>query len=164
MSDFWNPMDCSPPGSSVHGISQARILEWVAIPFRRPSQSPTLQADSLPPKPPGNLIYIYMMFLLLLLLLSHFSRVRLCATPWTAACQASPSMGFSRQEHWSGLPFPSPMMFLVYQFINMLLIHDALSWLQERMGGTVSDVVHLLYVYTFWGHWPFFCQHYCIHF
>ena len=47
--------------------------------------------------------------LLLLLLLSCFSRVRLCATPWTAAYQASPSMGFSRQEHWSGLPFPSPM-------------------------------------------------------
>ena len=46
---------------------------------------------------------------LLLLLLSHFSCVRLCATPWTAAYQASPSMGFSRQEHWSGLPFPSPM-------------------------------------------------------
>ena len=44
----------------------------------------------------------------LLLLLSHFSRVRLCATPETAAHQASPSMGFSRQEHWSGLPFPSP--------------------------------------------------------
>ena len=43
-----------------------------------------------------------------MLLLSHFSRVRLCATPWTAAYQASPSMGFSRQEHWSGLPFPSP--------------------------------------------------------
>ena len=47
--------------------------------------------------------------MMLLLLLSHFSRVRLCVTPWTAAHQASPSMGFSRQEHWSGLPFPSPM-------------------------------------------------------
>ena len=45
---------------------------------------------------------------LLLLLLSHFSRVRLCATPQTAAQQAPPSLGFSRQEHWSGLPFPSP--------------------------------------------------------
>ena len=45
----------------------------------------------------------------LLLLLSRFSPVRLCVTPWTAAHQASPSMGFSRQEHWSGLPFPSPM-------------------------------------------------------
>ena len=44
-----------------------------------------------------------------LLLLSHVSRVWLCATPWTAAHQAPPSMGFSRQEHWSGLPFPSPM-------------------------------------------------------
>ena len=42
-------------------------------------------------------------------LLSRFSRVRLCATPWTAAHQAPPSLGFSRQEHWSGLPFPSPM-------------------------------------------------------
>ena len=45
---------------------------------------------------------------LLLLLLSRFSRVRLCATPQTAARQAQPSLGFSRQEHWSGLPFPSP--------------------------------------------------------
>ena len=46
---------------------------------------------------------------LLLLLLSHFSRVQLCATPEMAAHQAPPSLGFSRQEHWSGLPFPSPM-------------------------------------------------------
>ena len=46
---------------------------------------------------------------LLLLLLSRFSRVQLCVTPWTAAHQAPPSLGFSRQEHWSGLPFPSPM-------------------------------------------------------
>ena len=47
--------------------------------------------------------------LLLLLLLSHFSRVRLCATPYTAAHQAPQSLGFSRQEHWSGLPFSSPV-------------------------------------------------------
>ena len=46
---------------------------------------------------------------LLLLLLSRFSRVRLCVTPQTAAHQAPPSLGFSGQEHWSGLPFPSPM-------------------------------------------------------
>ena len=45
---------------------------------------------------------------ILLLLPSRFSRARLCATPETAAHQASPSLGFSRQEHWSGLPFPSP--------------------------------------------------------
>ena len=46
---------------------------------------------------------------LLLLLLSHFNCVQICATPETAARQAPPSLGFSRQEHWSGLPFPSPM-------------------------------------------------------
>ena len=46
---------------------------------------------------------------LLLLLLSRFSRVRLRATPQTGAHQSPPSLGFSRQEHWSGLPFPSPM-------------------------------------------------------
>ena len=45
----------------------------------------------------------------LLMLLSRCSRIRLCATPQTAAHQAPPSLGFSRQEHWSGLPFPSPM-------------------------------------------------------
>ena len=57
-------------------------------------------------------IYIYIYIyggILLLLLLSLFNHVRLCATPWTAAHQASPSLGFSRQEHWSGLPFPSPI-------------------------------------------------------
>ena len=47
--------------------------------------------------------------LLLLLLLSHFSHVRLFTTPWAAAYQAPPSMGFSRQEYWSGVPLPSPM-------------------------------------------------------
>ena len=47
--------------------------------------------------------------LLLSVLLSRFSRVRRCATPQMAAHQASLSLGFSRQEHWSGLPFPSPM-------------------------------------------------------
>ena len=53
--------------------------------------------------------WIFTSRLLLLLLLSHFSRVRLCATPWTTAHQVPPSLGFSRQEHWSGLPLPSPM-------------------------------------------------------
>ena len=79
-----DPMDCSLPGSSFHGIFQARVLGWVAIAF-------------------------LCEFLLLLLLLSRFSRVRLCATPETAALQAPLSLGFPRQEHWSGLPFPSPM-------------------------------------------------------
>ena len=76
-----DPMDCSLPGSSAHGIFQARVLERDAIAF----------SD----------------LALLLLLLSRFSRVRLLATPWTAAYQAPPSMGFSRQEYWSGVPLPS---------------------------------------------------------
>ena len=66
------------------------------------SGSPALQADYLPTEPSGE-PYSYM-----LLLLSRFSRVRLCATPQTSAHQAPPPLGFSRQEHWSGLPFPSP--------------------------------------------------------
>ena len=56
-----DPTDCGPPVSSVHGILQARILEWIAITFsggssqhRDQIQSPTLQADSLPSKPPGK--------------------------------------------------------------------------------------------------------------
>ena len=61
---------------------------------------------------------------LLLLLLSHFSRVWLCATPETAAHQLPPSLGFSRQEYWSGLPFPSPM-------------HESEKWKWSR--SVVSD-------------------------
>ena len=60
----------------------------------------------------------------LLLLLNHFSRVRLCATPQTAAHQASPSLGFPRQEHWSGLPSPS-------------LMHESEKWKWSR--SVVSD-------------------------
>ena len=54
-------------------------------------------------------IYIPINIVLLLLLLSCFSRVRLCETPEMAAHQVPPSLGFSRQKHWSGLPFPTPM-------------------------------------------------------
>ena len=57
----------------------------------------------------GSPLHLCRMLLLLLLLLSRVSRVRLCATPQTAAHQAPPSLGFSREEYWSGLPFPSPM-------------------------------------------------------
>ena len=56
-----------------------------------------------------NILLLTSLLLLLLLLLSHFSRVRLCATPEMAAHQAPLFLGFSRQEHWNGLPFPSPM-------------------------------------------------------
>ena len=61
---------------------------------------------------------------ILLLLLSCFSRVRLRTTPWMAAHQAPMSLGFSRQEHWSGLPFPSPM-------------HESKKWKWSRL--VVSD-------------------------
>ena len=82
---------------------------WKELPFPSPGDLPdpgikleslALQADSLPLKP---------LLLLLLLPPSRLSRVRLCVTPETAAHQAPPSLGFSRQEYWSGLPFPSPM-------------------------------------------------------
>ena len=56
-----------------------------------------------------HLSFILSLSPMLLLLLSRFSCVLLCTTPETAAHQAPPSLGFSRQEHWSGLPFPSPM-------------------------------------------------------
>ena len=75
-------MDCSPPGSSIHGTLQARILEWVAISF----------SNAWKWKVKGK----------------SLSRDRLLATPWTAAHQAPPSMGLSRQEYWSGVPLPSP--------------------------------------------------------
>ena len=65
----------------------------------------------------------------MLLLLSHFSRVRLFATPQMAAHQAPPSLGFSRQEHWSGLPFPSPM-------------HQSEKWKWSR--SVVSDSIFLM--------------------
>ena len=55
------------------------------------------------------ILYHHTTIPLLLLLLSHVSHVQLCVTPLTAAHQAPPSLGFSRQEHWSGLPFPPPM-------------------------------------------------------
>ena len=79
-----DPIDGSPPGSAIPGILQARTLEWVAISFSN-AWKWKVKVKSL-------------------------SRVRLFATPWTAAYQAPPSMGFSRQEYWSGLPLPSPML------------------------------------------------------
>ena len=77
-----DPIDGSPPGSAVPGILQARTLEWVAISF----------SDAWKWK----------------VKLKSLSHVRLLATPWTAAYQAPLSMGFSRQEYWSGLLLPSP--------------------------------------------------------
>ena len=75
-----DPIDGSPLGSPVPGILQARTLEWVAISFSN-AWKWKVKVKSL-------------------------SRVRFLATPWTAAYQAPPSMGFSRQEYWSGVPSP----------------------------------------------------------
>ena len=108
-----NPMVCSPPGSSVRGILQA--IKLSGLPFPSPGIFFTQWLN------PYLLRLLRCRLLLycwatqepppmrLLLLLSRFSRVRLCATPKTTAHQAPPSLGFSRQEHWSRLPFPSPM-------------------------------------------------------
>ena len=77
-----DPRDDSPPGSPIPGILQARTLEWVAISFSN-AWKWKVKVKSL-------------------------SRIWLLATPWTSAYQAPPSMGFSRQEYWSGVPLPSP--------------------------------------------------------
>ena len=79
---LWDPIDGSPPGCPIPGILQARTLEWVAISFSN-AWKWKVKVKSL-------------------------SRVRPSATPWTAAFQAPLSMGFSKQEYWSGVPLPSP--------------------------------------------------------
>ena len=79
-----DPRDGSPPGSPVPGILQARTLEWVAISFSN-TWKWKVKVKSL-------------------------SRVRLLVTPWTAAYQAPLSMGFSRQEYWSGVPLPKHLL------------------------------------------------------
>ena len=82
-----NPINGSPPGSPVPGILQARTLEWVAISFSN-AWKWKVKVKSL-------------------------SHVWLFITSWTAAYQAPPSMGFSRQEYWSGVPLPSLQVALV---------------------------------------------------
>ena len=79
-----NPVDGSQPGSPVPGILQERTLEWVAISFSNAGKW-KVKVKLLSP-------------------------VRPSATPWTAAFQAPPSIGFSRQEYWSGVPLPSPTL------------------------------------------------------
>ena len=103
---LWDPVDCSLSGSSVHGILQARILERVAISFSRRSSQPrdwTWVSHIV-----GRHFTIWATQLLQFSSVQPLSCVQLFATPWTVAYQAPPSMGFSRQECWSGLPFPSP--------------------------------------------------------
>ena len=99
-----DPIDSTPPGSSVPGILQARILEWVAISFSNAWKwKVKVKVKSL-------------------------SRVWTLATPWTAAHQTPLSMGFSRQEYWSGVPLPSPFHWLPMCFAilsaYMFFTHD----------------------------------------
>ena len=133
-----NPIDGSPPGSPVPGILQARTLEWVAISF----------SNAWKWKVKGK----------------SLSRVRLFTTPWTAAYQAPPPMGFSRQEYWSGVPLPSPPHFptsSVYQ--NLPVIGPSYSGpfgrhkLTTRLPGiqlpitllvTYQSLTNLLFLFT----------------
>ena len=83
-----DPTDGSPPGSPVPGILQARTLEWAAISF---SNAWKVKSES-----------------------EVTQSCQVLATPWTAAYQAPPSMGFSRQEYWSGVPLTSPIPLNTY--------------------------------------------------
>ena len=85
---LYDPIHGSPPGSPIPGIPQARTLEWVAISFSNVWKW-KVKVKSL-------------------------SRIRLLATPWTAAYQAPLSMGFSRQEYWSGVPALNKCLFNTY--------------------------------------------------
>ena len=116
-----NPIDGSPPGSAIPGILQARILEWVAISFSN-TWKWKVKVKSL-------------------------SHVWLLATPWTAAYQAPLSMGFSRQEYWSGLPLPSPRIILMglkktSQNITGIVKFDELMKWDLRLKTTLSQVAH----------------------
>ena len=92
-----DPIDSSPPGSPIPGILQARTLEWVAISFSN-AWKWKVKVKSL-------------------------SRVRLIATSWTAAYEDPPSMGFSRQEYWSGVPLPSPVPDAKSKLIYLKSLH-----------------------------------------
>ena len=109
-----NPIDGSPPGSAVPEILQARTLEWVAI----------SSSNAWKWKVKGKWL----------------SRVWLFATPWTADYQAPPSMGFSRQEYWSGVPLPSTHTALTLsKFKSLRVLHGTLH---------VSSPFHSLHIIT----------------
>ena len=111
-----DPRDGSPPGSPVPGILQARILEWVAISFSS-AWKWKVKVKSL-------------------------SRVWLSATPWTAAHQAPPSMGFSRQKYWSGVPLPSPQCSFKSLLINLTQLQFFSASVQnwKSLGGKIQVV------------------------
>ena len=94
-----DPIDGSSPGSAIPRILQARTLEWVAISFSN-AWKWKVKVKSL-------------------------SRIRPLVTPWTAAYQAPPPMGFSRQEYWSGLPLPSPLVILEKVKSLLVLVYSS---------------------------------------
>ena len=104
-----DPIDGSPLGSTVPGILQARTLEWVAISF----------SNAWKWKVKGK----------------SLSRVWLLATPWTAAYQAPPPMGFSKQEYWSGLPLPS-----LHPHASKLILNILQARLQQYVNCELPDV------------------------
>ena len=102
-----DPTDGSPPGSPVPGILQAGTLEWVAVSFSNAGKW-QVKVKSL-------------------------SRVRLFTTPWTAAHQAPPSMGYFGQECWSGVPLPSPELRpRDYGKPDNILSWPSVGWIKER--------------------------------
>ena len=112
-----DPIDGSPPGFPIPAILQARTLEWVAISFSNAGKW-KVKVKSL-------------------------SRVRPSATPWTATFQASPSMGFSRQEYWSGVPLPS-LSPIILQFKE--LMRATLLTVRER---DYKYMCVYIYIYIF---------------
>ena len=118
-----DPIDSSPPGSPVPGILQARTLEWVAI------SSSSVWKWKVKVK--------------------SLSCVRLVGSPWTAAHQAPPSMGFSRQEYWSGVPLPSPVLYV--KCLKIIIGQDKGNWkfpatgLSFEHGGQVDLIVMWLW-------------------
>ena len=97
-----DPMDCSLPGSSIHGIFQARVLEWgVMYPYCQLNKVQT-------PWHSGHFrrqVDLNVTEHCVMVVVQSLSHVQLLATPWTVAYQDPPSMGFSRQEHWSAISF-----------------------------------------------------------
>ena len=122
-----NPIDGSPPGSPIPGILQTRTLQWIAISFSN-AWKRKVKVKSL-------------------------SRVRLLATPWTAAYQAPPSTGFSRREYWSGVPLPSLLKHCCSRVIrNMSNICHIYSILLTSFNYIILlwKLVHILWVYFIW--------------
>ena len=118
---LWDPIGSSPPGSPVPGILQARTLEWVAISFSN-AWKWKVKVKSV-------------------------SRVRLFTTPWTAAYQAPPSMEFSRQEYWSGVPLPSLIHMLGCNKKQTVGEHNDMD---ESQRHHVERKVNLKRLHTLW--------------